>query len=88
VAASAGSSTGRQAPAAGTTPEGHCPPRYNFGVSDAEPGPDRAPDRDAETTPADTDGTVAAGDRAAAAAKARGFPQTPGVYLMKDAAGR
>ncbi|MBN2580481.1 MAG: excinuclease ABC subunit UvrC [Pirellulales bacterium] len=27
-------------------------------------------------------------DNSAAAEKARGFPQTPGVYLMKDAAGR
>jgi len=49
----------------------------------------------AETTPADTDrptdrpadSAAAAHDRSAAE-KVRGFPQTPGVYLMKDAAGR
>ncbi|MCE9629899.1 MAG: excinuclease ABC subunit UvrC [Planctomycetia bacterium] len=48
------------------------------------------PDREitAETTPADTDAAAAARDRSAAAAKVRTFPQTPGVYLMKDAAGR
>jgi len=42
----------------------------------------------AETTPADTDGAAAARDRSLAAEKVRSFPQTPGVYLMKDAAGR
>ena len=42
----------------------------------------------AETTPADTDGAAAARDRSVAAEKVRTFPQTPGVYLMKDAAGR
>ena len=41
-----------------------------------------------ESTPADTDQTVTTGDRAAAAQKVKTFPQTPGVYLMKDAAGR
>jgi len=41
-----------------------------------------------ETTPADTDGVAAAGDRSAAAEKVKTFPTTPGVYLMKDAAGR
>jgi excinuclease ABC subunit C len=41
-----------------------------------------------ETTPADTDTAAAARDRSAAARKVRSFPQTPGVYLMKDAAGR
>jgi len=41
-----------------------------------------------ETLPSDTDEAAAARDRSAAAAKARTFPQTPGVYLMKDAAGR
>ncbi|MGI9178352.1 MAG: excinuclease ABC subunit UvrC [Pirellulales bacterium] len=50
------------------------------------------PDHDltAETTPADTGAaeTVAARDRSAAARKVKTFPQTPGVYLMKDAAGR
>jgi excinuclease ABC subunit C len=55
---------------------------YNRGMSES--------DRDfsAETTPADTDAAAAARDRSAAAAKVRTFPQTPGVYLMKDAAGR
>ena len=42
----------------------------------------------AETTPADTDRVAAARDRSLAAEKVRSFPQTPGVYLMKDAAGR
>ena len=42
----------------------------------------------AETTPADTDAAAAAVDRSVAAEKVRSFPQTPGVYLMKDAAGR
>jgi excinuclease ABC subunit C len=42
----------------------------------------------AETTPADTDAAVAARDRSAAAEKVKAFPQSPGVYLMKDAAGR
>jgi excinuclease ABC subunit C len=42
----------------------------------------------AETTPADTDEAAAARDLSLAAAKVRRFPQTPGVYLMKDAAGR
>ena len=41
-----------------------------------------------ETTPADTDAAAAARDRSQAAEKVRTFPQTPGVYLMKDAAGR
>jgi len=41
-----------------------------------------------ETTPADTDASAAASDRSVAAEKVRSFPQTPGVYLMKDAAGR
>ena len=51
-------------------------------MSDHEP-PDAA-----ESTPADTDQTVTTGNRAAAARKVKSFPQTPGVYLMKDAAGR
>jgi len=45
-------------------------------------------DHTAETTPADTDAAAAVRDRSVAAAKVRTFPQTPGVYLMKDAAGR
>ncbi len=47
-------------------------------------------DRDAlaETTPADTDAAAAVRDLSLAAEKVRSFPQTPGVYLMKDAAGR
>ena len=48
----------------------------------------RDPPPAAETLPADTDAAAAAHDRSAAAEKARSFPQTPGVYLMKDAAGR
>jgi excinuclease ABC subunit C len=51
-------------------------------ASDPDPPPP------AETLPADTDGVTDAGDRAAAAAKVRTFPTTPGVYLMKDGAGR
>jgi excinuclease ABC subunit C len=43
---------------------------------------------DAGTTPADTDLIAAARDRSVAAEKVRSFPQTPGVYLMKDSAGR
>ena len=43
---------------------------------------------DSETTPADTDHLVTAGDLSAAAEKVKTFPQTPGVYLMKDSAGR
>ena len=42
----------------------------------------------AESLPADTDQAAAARDRSAAARKVRDFPTTPGVYLMKDAAGR
>ncbi|MFM7206994.1 MAG: excinuclease ABC subunit UvrC [Planctomycetaceae bacterium] len=49
------------------------------------PGQDPVP---SETLPADTDSTAAAGDRSAAAEKVKSFPQTPGVYLMKDSAGR
>ena len=49
---------------------------------------DDPPDHAAETLPADTDAVAAARDRSAAAEKVRGFPTTPGVYLMKDAAGR
>jgi len=48
---------------------------------------DGAEPRD-ETTPADTDLAAAARDRSVAAEKVKSFPQTPGVYLMKDAAGR
>ena len=48
----------------------------------------RDPPPAAETLPADTDAAAAARDRSAAAEKVRSFPQTPGVYLMKDAAGR
>jgi excinuclease ABC subunit C len=51
------------------------------------PDPDPVP-APLETTPADTDAAAAARDRSAAAEKVRTFPQTPGVYLMKDAAGR
>ncbi len=47
--------------------------------------PDDGP---AESTPADTDLAAEASDRSAAAEKVKAFPQTPGVYLMKDAAGR
>jgi excinuclease ABC subunit C len=57
---------------------------------DDSPRPDDLPaalDAAAETLPADTDAAAARG-RSVAAAKARAFPQTPGVYLMKDAAGR
>jgi excinuclease ABC subunit C len=42
----------------------------------------------AESSPADTDLAAEAVDRSAAAEKVKGFPQTAGVYLMKDAAGR
>jgi len=42
----------------------------------------------AETLPADTDQAAATGDHSAAAEKVKSFPQSPGVYLMKDAAGR
>ncbi len=51
-------------------------------------GDDHEPEIPAETTPADTDGAAEARDRSVAAEKVRTFPQTPGVYLMKDAAGR
>ena len=51
---------------------------------DVEPSPDPA----AESLPADTDAVTAARDRSAAAEKVKGFPTTPGVYLMKDSAGR
>jgi excinuclease ABC subunit C len=50
--------------------------------------PDSPPAASLETTPADTDAAAAARDRSAAAEKVRSFPQSPGVYLMKDAAGR
>ena len=53
-------------------------------VSDPRPGRDTT----SETTPADTDVEAAARDRSTAAEKVKGFPTTPGVYLMKDAAGR
>ncbi len=45
-------------------------------------------DGSAESTPADTDLAAKASDRSSAAEKVKTFPQTPGVYLMKDAAGR
>ena len=51
-------------------------------------GHDHDAEMPAETTPADTDAAAAARDRSVAAEKVRSFPQTPGVYLMKDAAGR
>ena len=49
---------------------------------------DESPAADSETSPADTDAAVEVRTRSAAARKVREFPQTPGVYLMKDAAGR
>jgi len=49
---------------------------------------DPEPQSPGETTPADTDAAAAARDRSAAAEKVKSFPTTPGVYLMKDAAGR
>ena len=54
---------------------------YNADVSESEENP-------LETTPADTDQAATAPDRSAAAEKVKSFPQTPGVYLMKDAVGR
>ena len=45
-------------------------------------------DLHSETSPADTDGLATTADCAAAAKKVRDFPQTAGVYLMKDSAGR
>jgi excinuclease ABC subunit C len=53
----------------------------------ASTGPDGV-EPNAETLPVDTDTAAVARDHSAAAAKARSFPTTPGVYLMKDAAGR
>ena len=64
-------------PPSTTSPDSH----YNQGVEDT-------PDPAAETLPADTDAVAAARDRSAAAEKVKDFPTTPGVYLMKDAAGR
>jgi excinuclease ABC subunit C len=55
-----------------------------------QPADDRRPDAagpPGETLPADTDEAASAG-LSEAARKVRGFPTTPGVYLMKDAAGR
>jgi excinuclease ABC subunit C len=49
----------------------------------ADPTPD-----DRETTPADTGADGDAIGFGVAATKVRSFPQTPGVYLFKDAAGR
>ena len=45
-------------------------------------------DLSSETSPADTGELTTSPDCAAAAKKVRDFPQTAGVYLMKDAAGR
>jgi len=45
-------------------------------------------DLHSETSPADTDELATTADCAAAAKKVRDFPQTAGVYLMKDSAGR
>ena len=45
-------------------------------------------DLSSETSPADTGELTTSPDCAAAAKKVREFPQTAGVYLMKDAAGR
>ena len=45
-------------------------------------------DLHSETSPADTDGLSMTPDFAAASKKVRDFPQTAGVYLMKDGAGR
>lgn len=50
--------------------------------------PDDPPPTSPESLPADTETAAAAADRSFAAEKVRAFPQSPGVYLMKDAAGR
>jgi excinuclease ABC subunit C len=49
---------------------------------------ENTPDPAAETLPADTDAVAADRDLCTAAEKVKSFPTTPGVYLMKDAAGR
>jgi len=49
---------------------------------------DDSPPDARETTPADTDADAATGGFGVAALKVRQFPQRPGVYLFKDAAGR
>ena len=46
------------------------------------------PSDDDESSPADTGRAADGVDSLAAARKVKTFPQTPGVYLMKDAAGR
>ncbi len=56
--------------------------------SDRSDADSPAADAAGESLPSDTDSTAAARDRSAAARKVRSFPTTPGVYLMKDAAGR
>ncbi|MFM7183465.1 MAG: excinuclease ABC subunit UvrC [Planctomycetota bacterium] len=68
----------------------HAPPHYNHRMHSPDPSrtEHRASEGAAETTPADTDAAAAALDRSVAAEKVRSFPQGPGVYLMKDAAGR
>jgi len=50
--------------------------------------PDDPPPTPPAGPPTDTDTAAAAADRSVAAEKVRTFPQSPGVYLMKDAAGR
>jgi|GEM_PF-6071503 len=61
-------------------------------ASDDRDEPAAFPAEGPESLPADTETlaveAAAARDRSAAARKVRSFPTTPGVYLMKDAAGR
>ncbi len=52
-----------------------------------EPPPDEVPAEAVAPAGSEPAGSESAGVRRAAA-KVRGFPQSPGVYLMKDAAGR
>ena len=60
----------------------------NVPPSDRSDADEPAADAAGESLPSDTDSAAAARDRSAAARKVRSFPTTPGVYLMKDAAGR
>jgi len=56
--------------------------------SAAEPAGTGVPIDTEGGSPADTEPLAELGGLGTAAAKARAFPQTPGVYLMKDSAGR
>ena len=57
-------------------------------IDDDDPDAEGAGRAVTEGSPVDTDALEVEPGRLAAATKVRSFPTTPGVYLMKDGAGR